>query len=139
MKQLRTRVILLACWLIAFYNMAHFWRPFKISPITYLFLPVLVIVVLITPRLMRVKLWWTLSITTFIYIVIKLWMELPLAGIALPVFITETLAIILTALLVLWVCSAILEFENAVAQITIGRRDKITESATEGQVSYIGK
>ena len=60
-------------------------------------------------------------------------MELPILGSALPVTIVETCAIILTTLLLLWVRNAIQEFESAVADITMGHRDKVIETATEGQ------
>ena len=133
MIRLRTRVILLTCWLIAFYIMAHFWEPFNVSPITYLFVLVLVIVVFTTPRLKGNHYWWMLTAPAVVFFIIKAWMELPLAGNALPVTITETCAILLTTLLLLWVRNAINEFDSAVAQMTIGRRDNLTESATEGQ------
>ena len=62
MKQLRIRAILLACWLIGFYIMVHYWKPFNISPITYLFVLVLVIFVLTAPRLKRFHLLWMLTV-----------------------------------------------------------------------------
>ncbi len=133
MKQLRIRAILLTCWLIAFYIMAHFWEPFNVSPITYLFVLVLVIFVLTTPQLKRIHLLWMLTVPAIVFFVIKALMELPLVGNALPVTITETCAIILTTLLLLWVRNAIYDFERAVTEITMGRRDKVIETATEGQ------
>lgn len=133
MKQLRIRAILLACWLIGFYVTVHFWEPVTVSPITYLFVLVLVVFVMTTPRLNRIHYTWMLTVPAIVFFAIKALMELPILGSALPVTIIETGAILLTTVLLLWVRSAIHEFENAVADITIGRREKIIETATEGQ------
>jgi hypothetical protein len=133
MKQLRIRAILLTCWLIAFYVIAHLWAPFNASPINYLFLLVLVIFVLTVPHLSKIHLWWMLSVPAIVFFGIKAWMKLPLAGDALPVTIAETCAIVLTTLLLLWVRNAIHDFESAVAQISISQRDKVVENETEGQ------
>src|SRR4030042_94712 len=133
MKQLRLRAILLACWLIGFYMMAHFWEPFNVSPITYLFILVLVIFILTTPHMKRVHLWWMLTVPALVYFAIKTLMELPILGSALPITIIETCAIIFTTLLLLWVRNAIHEFERAVADFTIGKREGVIETAIEGQ------
>ena len=133
MKQLRLRAILLACWLIGFYIMAHFWEPFNVSPITYLFILVLVIFILTTPHMKRVHLWWMLTVPALVYFAIKTLMELPILGSALPITIIETCAIIFTTLLLLWVRNAIHEFERAVADFTIGKREGVIETAIEGQ------
>mgnify|MGYP000105395846 CR=1 FL=1 len=133
MKFLRIRAILLACWLIGFYIIVHYWEPFKINPILYLSLLVLVIFVLATPYLKRRQLWWMMTIPTIVFIVIKALLEQPLIGSALPVTIFESCAIILTTMLIYWVRDAIHEFESTVAHITIGNRGKVIETASEGQ------
>lgn len=133
MKRLRIRAILLTSWLIVFYILAHLWEPFNVSPITYLFVLVLAIVVLTTPHLSRIHLWWMLTLPAIVFFIIKALMQLPLAGESLPVTITETCAILLTTLLLLWVRSAIHEFESAVAHFTVGQQEKLIEPTTEGQ------
>jgi GGDEF domain-containing protein len=133
MKQLRIRAILLTCWLISFYIIAHFWKPFDISPVTYLFTLILMIFILTTPHLSKIHLVWLLTLPAAVFFVIKLLLELPLAGTALPVTVIETSTIIITTLLLLWVRDAIFDFENAVADITISHREKVIETTTEGQ------
>lgn len=133
MKRLRIRVILLTFWLIAFYIMAHFWDPFNISQFTYLYVLIMVIVVLTIPRLTRGRIWLILTLPTIIFFIIKSLMEERMVGNALPITITETIAIILTTLLLIWVRSAIHEFESAVAYITLDQREKVVETTTEGK------
>jgi GGDEF domain-containing protein len=133
MKQLRIRAILLTCWLISFYIIAHFWKPFDISPVTYLFTLILMIFILTTPHLSKIHLVWLLTLPAAVFFVIKLLLELPLAGTALPVTVIETSTIIITTLLLLWVRDAIFDFENAVADITISHREKVIETTKEGQ------
>jgi GGDEF domain-containing protein len=76
---------------------------------------------------------WLLTLPAAVFFVIKLLLELPLAGTALPVTVIETSTIIITILLLLWVRDAIFDFENAVADITISHREKVIETTKEGQ------
>lgn len=133
MKQLRIRAILLACWLIGFYIIVHYWEPFNINHISYLFLLVVAVFILTTPRLKRIHYLWMLPVPAIVFLGIKALMEMPILGSAFSVTIIEICAIIFTTMLLIWVRNAIQEFENAVAEITIGRRDKVIESTTEGQ------
>lgn len=133
MKQLRIRAILLAIWLIGFYIMVHYWESLNVSPITYLFILVLVIFVLTAPRPKGYQILWMLILPAAVFFALKALMELPILGSALPFTFIETCAIIITTLLLLWVRNTIHEFETAVADITIACRDKVIETATEGQ------
>ena len=133
MKKLRFRIILLTCWLVSFYLAERLWEPISISPITYLFILFLVIVVLIIPHLSLKQEWFVITLPALLFLVIKAVMQLPLIGRALPVTVIEFSAIILTTLLLFWVRSSVQEFESAVTEITLGNGKKVIETATEGQ------
>jgi GGDEF domain-containing protein len=133
MKSLRIRAILLTCWLIGFYIMVHMWETVRLDPVIYLFVLVLIVFILTTPRLSRSHLVWLLTVPALAFFLVKVLMELPLFGRALPITLIETCAIIFTTLLLLWVRRAVHEFERAVAEITVSHHAKATESAVEGQ------
>jgi GGDEF domain-containing protein len=133
MKKLRLRAVSLAIWLIGFYIMVHYREPFNISPITYLFVLVVAVFTLTSPRLKRIHYSWMLTLPAIVFLGIKALMEMPILGSALPVTIIETCAIIFTTLLLIWVRDAIQEFESAVADITMVQQDKLIDTATAGQ------
>ncbi len=133
MKRLRIRVVLLACWLIIFYLMTNYWESLNVSPITHLFMLVLVIAVLASPEVKPAYRWWVLVGSTAAFVLIKALLVPPLLGTYLPITAIETSTVILTTLLLLWVRSAIHEFERAVAHVTLDQQKKISETAVEGQ------
>lgn len=135
MKRIRFRVILFAFWLIGFWSMQWLLEPIHFSFITYLLTMGMVIVALASSRLARVTLWALLIIPASLFLAIKIWLH-PLAdGIAILLTIGELAGMILTTFLAYRVSQAICEFEDAVAHITIGHRDLITENSSLGTAS----
>ena len=135
MKRIRSRIILLAGWLVLFFGLERLLEPIHISRGVYLFILALVIITLLAPRIVRIPLWLFLAVPILIFLALKAWIGGFAGGQAMLLTITEVCAIGITTILVYWVSRAISEFESAVAHITIGRRDKIPESATVGQGS----
>lgn len=133
MKRIRARVIALACWLVVFYSADQLLEPINISRFTYAFGLAMVVLGLIAPRLNRIPLWFFLAAPAVIFMISKALLGFQLLGSALPLTLTEICAIVLTTFLAHWVSSAITEFENAIAHITIGRRDKFVEPGSTGQ------
>jgi prepilin signal peptidase PulO-like enzyme (type II secretory pathway) len=133
MKQLKLRAILLACWLIGFYLFAQYVEPVNLYHTIYLFILSLILVVFITPSFDRKKIWMVLTVPSIVFITIKALIGQPFTGSAILFSIIEITAILLTTLILLWIRRAIVEFENAVAQIMISPKSKVIESTTEGQ------
>lgn len=82
---------------------------------------------------MRIPLWLFLSAPIPIFLAVKAWTGELEGSVAILLTIAEVLAIGITTILSYWVSQAISEFENSVAHITIGQRDRIPESASVGQ------
>ena len=135
MKRIRIRVMMLAGWLVVFYSAEKLLEPIVISRLTDVFVLVTVILTLMAPRLFRIPLWLTLTAPVGLFLIFKGWTGALAGSFALPLTVTEVSAIVLTTLLAYWINLAISEFENAVAHITIGRRDKVPETASAGQGS----
>lgn len=133
MKKLRLQVILLAFWLVIFFNLDHLSSYIDISSIAYLFVLGVVITALIAPRLTKIPLWVFLLISTTIIMAIKL-LSGELGSIsAIALGIIEVCTIAITSLLSFWISLTISKTEFDVDQIKIGRRDKLTDSTSVGQ------
>ena len=130
---MRFRIALFVCWLIFIFNIEQLLEPIHFSSATYLFLGALLIIALVTPRFMRIPLWLFLSAPIPIFLAVKAWTGELEGSVAILLTIAEVLAIGITTILSYWVSQAISEFENSVAHITIGQRDRIPESASVGQ------
>jgi hypothetical protein len=95
----------------------------------------MVLISLITPRITRIPLWIAITAPIPVLLVLKTLITVPAGAISLPLIVTEISAVALTIGLAHWVGRAIGEFEDAVAHITIGRRERIPEPASAGQGS----
>ena len=135
MKRIRLRVVILACWLIIFYNIEQLIEPIQISRLTYTFVLAMVVITLIAPRITRIPLWMAILVPIPFLLVLNALIAEPVGGPSLPLLITELCAIALTIALSHWVGMAIGEFEDAVAHITIGHHDRMPEPASTGNGS----
>ena len=133
MKNLRVRMIILASWLVLFFSMEQLLEPININGIAYLYIFAVVIITLIAPRVAHIPLWLILVVAIPIFLLLKASMGGLAGGAVILLTVTETCAITVTIILAYWISQAISEFEGAIAHITIGHRDKVPESALDGQ------
>ena len=129
MKRLRIRVIILASWLVFFYFIGGILDPVAINPITIGFVFVTVIVSLVIPSMPRVTLWAIILVPVTALLMTRYWVNALSGKQAISLAIAEVCAIAVTIILARWVSIAINEFENAVAKITLGPREKKLQSA----------
>lgn len=132
MKHIRVRITLLACWLVLFFCLEPLLEPTHISSVAYWFILALVIIMLATPSSVRIPIWLVLAASIPIFLVLKALTGELAGSAAVPLTVTEICAIGVTTYLTHLVRQDISEFEGAVAHITIGRRDKLPESASFG-------
>jgi len=135
MKRIRFRVIILALWLAVLYNAERLLNPFNINSIAYAFVLVMVVIILFIPKLGRIPLWIILALQMIIFPILKAWTDGFVGPNAFALTITEICAITSTTILAYWVSLALSEFEFAVQNITIGRREKVAEPNSIGQGS----
>lgn len=133
MKQLRVRVVLLACWLVFFYNLHRILEQLNISRFTYSMVMVMVLTALIVPRVVRIPIWVILTVPVPLLIIYKASTGALTDSMSVPIIIMEVCIISVTTSLAYWVNMAITEFENSVANITIGRTEKLPETDSVGQ------
>jgi len=133
MKRIRTRVIALVCWLVFCYSIELLLKPLGMSGITNSLGVVMMLITLIIPRAVHIPLWMILIVPIPVLLGLKFWTG-TLAGIAeIPVTIMEACCIAVTILLAHRLSMAIGEIENAVAQITIGKNNRLPEQESVGQ------
>jgi GGDEF domain-containing protein len=130
---MRFQIAALAFWLIVFYNVERLGGRVNMAGPIYVFVPVVVIITILIPRLCRVPLWAVTGIPVSVYLVLRALAGRRVWDTALPLIVTEVCIIALTAVLAYWVGTGVNEFERAVASITTGQDTRHREPSTGGQ------
>lgn len=133
MMRIRIRVTVFAVWLVFLHILGRLLDPIVISSITIGFLFVVVVTVFLIPRIPRNLIWVIMFVPITALLVTKFWTANLAGNVAIFQAVTEIGAIVVTAILSLWVSRGLDEFENAVAFITLGEREKNIESPIAGQ------
>jgi energy-converting hydrogenase Eha subunit A len=132
MKRIRIRVIVLAIWFVAFYIIDRLLDPIAFSNASVSLVFGLAIITLFMRRKPFVS-FWGMSIPPVIaLILIKLWTGELKVEFGIPLAIVEACAIMLTTILASWVSNALREFEDTVAQITLGPQENSSELTLSG-------
>jgi GGDEF domain-containing protein len=131
-KRLRLTVAVLIIWLFFFYNIERFIAPINITGVSYALVPLIVALIISIPHLRRVPLWAQSIISVATFLVLKE-IRYRVGGGDLPWTVTEACAIVVTVWLAHLVSDQVSEFENALARITIGHDDELSESFLTGQ------
>ncbi len=131
--RMRLPVTILIIWLFLFYNIERLSEPIDITDVAYTFVPFMAVVTILTPRIRKIPLWVLLVVPIPVFLVLKAVVKSSAWGTSLPLTVTEICVIIVTTLMARWVSNGVSEFERAVARITIGQNDALTESFSTGQ------
>ncbi len=135
MNRIRLRVIILALWLAVLYNAERLLNPIGINSIAYTFALAMVVIILLLPKIIHIPFWLILIIQVIVFYLLKA-LTGGLEGPAIfALTITEICAITATSIVVQWVSFSLGEFEAAVQNILIGRREKMPEPTAAGQGS----
>jgi len=133
MKRMRFLVAMLIIWLFLFYNIERLSKPIDITDVAYTFVPLVAALTICVPRLRQVPLWVHLVIPALVFLVLKAWLKSRVWGTALPLTVMEICVIAVTIILARWVSNGMGEFESAIAHITIGQVDTLSEPFSTGQ------
>ena len=127
MRTMYYRLLMLAAWLVFFYNLERASKFVSrdridlLTPYAYVFVAFVAIITLGLPALHRLPLPALLAAGLVGFVGAKAWFGYPLVGSALPVTITEICAVLVTGLLTRQVIGAVREFETSVVNFTIAR------------------
>jgi GGDEF domain-containing protein len=130
---MRLLVATFIIWLLFFYNIERLSEPNIITGVAYAFLPAVAVFVILSTRLRKVPLWLLLAVPILAFLMLKAWSGYRVWGAAVPRTVTEVCAIAVTIILARWVNNGMSEFESAIAHITIGKFDALSESFSTGQ------
>ena len=133
MKRIRIRITVLAAWLVFLYLLGRLLDPIVISSITIGFVFVIVVTEFLTPRMPRDLIWVIMLVPITALLVTKFWTGNLAGDVAIFRAVIEVGVIVVTTILSLWVSRGLDEFENAVAYITLGQREKKLETPLAGQ------
>jgi hypothetical protein len=135
MKRIRFRVIILVSWLAVLFNAERFFTPIGINDIAYLYVLAMVIFILALPKVINFPFWVLLAAQIVVFYLLKAWTGAMDGPFTLALSITEFCGILVSSILAYWVSLATSEFETAVKNILVGRRNKIPEHAQGGNGS----
>jgi GGDEF domain-containing protein len=130
---MRLPVTILIIWLFLFYNIERMSESVDITSVAYTFVPFMVVVTILTPRIRKIPLWVLLAVPIPVFLVLKVVVRSSAWDKSLPLTVTELCIIGLTTILARWVSNGVSEFERAVARITIGQNDTLPDSFSTGQ------
>jgi GGDEF domain-containing protein len=130
---MRFLVSILIIWLFLFYNIERLSKPINITRVAYTFVPIMAVLTILVSRLCKVSLGVLLVGPVPVVLVFKAWLGFRVWGTALPLTVTEICAIAVTTILARWVSNGLIEFESAIAHITIGQVGKLPEPFSTGQ------
>jgi GGDEF domain-containing protein len=133
MKRMRFIVASLIVWLFLFYNIERLSKPINISKVAYTFVPVMAVLTILVPHVRKVPLGVLLVGPIPIFLVFKAWLGYHIWDAAIPLTVTEICVIALTTILARRVSNGLVEFESAIANITIGQIGKLPEPFSVGQ------
>jgi hypothetical protein len=123
---------MLAIWLVVFYLLDRLLDPISFSDASILLVFGMAIVTLVMRRKPFVSFWGLAIPPVIALIVIKLWNGELALEYGLPLTIVEVCTIMLTTILASWVSTALREFEDTVAQITLGPQENSSELTLSG-------
>jgi GGDEF domain-containing protein len=132
-RRMRLLVATFIIWLLFFYNIERLSEPNIITGVAYAFLTAVAVLVILSTRLRKVPLWLLLTVPILAFLMLKAWSGYRVWGAAVPRTVTEVCAIAVTIILARWVNNGMSEFESAIAHITIGKFDALSESSSTGQ------
>jgi GGDEF domain-containing protein len=133
MNRLRIRAVLLAGWMVIFYVITHELNLLNMTSFSFIYTLVVVAIILAAPQIHKLKQFWLVSIPPLIFLVLRGFISRSTLNDVLLITILETFSIVITMLLLVWLLDAIREFDNAVAEITIGEQDEVPNSTKEGK------
>jgi hypothetical protein len=143
MRTLRYRVLLLAAWLLFFYNLERVsyllsrQRVNLLTNFAYVFVALVALITLALPAIHRLPLRLLIPGGVALFLVFKAWFGYPLWGETLPLTVTEVCTFLVTGLLVRQVIWAIGESESSIVNFTIRHIGRQTKSfATEQGEMY---
>ncbi len=135
MRQIRFRATILTGWLVFFYSIERLIDPVGITDVAYAVVFIVALFILVAPRWSRGPQWVIIAIPVLVFLALKSWTGSSVLGTGTLLTIAEVGAIVITILLARWVSSAIGEFEDVIAHITLGRPGQAAEPSSPGQSS----
>ncbi|MCP4538187.1 MAG: hypothetical protein GY832_13685 [Chloroflexi bacterium] len=133
MKRMRFLVATLIVWLFLFYNIERLSKSIDITDVAYIFVPLVAVLTILVSRLRKIPLWGLLAMPVSIFLVLKAWWKPRMWNTSLPLMVTELCVIAVTIILAHLVSNGLIEFESAIARITIGQVDALPKPFSTGQ------
>lgn len=123
MKRVRLCFLVMLAWMFVFYNIERLHKPINLASFVYVAAAMFSLVLIASPRLQRLPLPWLLAIPVPILVAVKAWLGYPIAGVYLPLTITELGAVELTIVLSRRIGQSLEESSLGVRDALVGRFD----------------
>jgi hypothetical protein len=118
MYEMRKWMTLTIFWLFFFFNVERIYEPLNIASFVYVVATILAGAVVLIPPLTRTTASWLIGGTTILVIVVKWMLGYSVGGTAIPITVTEALAVTITVVLTSRIATSMRLFEDSVAELT---------------------
>ncbi len=119
MSRIRYQFVLAVLWLFCFYNVERLHEPINIASFTYPFVALVAAVVILVPAVVRLRPGWPLAATAVLFLVLKVWRGYPVVGHAIPLTLSELMAVGVTLMLARAIAMSLWGIEQAVTAVMV--------------------
>lgn len=134
MTKLRMRIALLLTWLLVFFNIERFHEPINIASFVYVLAAMIAIVVVVLRGETRIRFGALVGAMLALFLALKWGLGYSILGAGLPLTVTETCALLITAVLVGLIAQGIREFEENAQQVLHMHFDSHTPDLDVSQI-----
>lgn len=133
MARLRFEFLATLAWFFALYNIERIHQPLDIASFLYAYTAFLTVLILVIPRVSTLSLSWLLVIPPMPFLLLKLYFGYDLFGSNLPITVTETCAIELTAIFARNVATSLDSLQHAATNAILNHLNNLSRPFDVGQ------
>jgi hypothetical protein len=120
MKRLRFYILFILVWFLGFYNMERLIAPINLASFTYILTAFYALFVILYTPLYRISVVWTFLASLLPYLGLKVAFGSPIAGMNLPLTITEVVSIAITIYLARQIGNYMESVRTDILRLTVG-------------------
>jgi len=120
MSRLKLHILIIVAWFFGFYNVERLITPINLASFIYVLAPAYAILIILLAPLSRISVGWVFVAGLVPYFALKVFFQYPLAGVNLPLTVTEIVSLGVTVFLAHRIGSQLEAVNHKILQLTLG-------------------
>jgi hypothetical protein len=120
MRRLKIYVLTIILWFAGFYNLERLIAPINLASFVYVLAAVYAVFVILYTPLYRLSAAWLFLASLVPYLGLKVALQYPIAGMNLPLTVTEVVPLLITIYLARQIGQGVEEFRSEILRLTVG-------------------